>query len=219
MDARPGPIARSVPALPNFRRRRVRAAGRPRGCRAPPVQPSRARHRNGTAPAGGSVRSCAGTPSSRNRLSKWPGVITPRITAPSLSTRNVCGTPRGMYTVVPGPAVSSRSSIQNVTAPGQHGLHRHRSVVGEGGRTKPTSTVPARRRADGSIMPWLLTARWTSGRASQAVAPSKPGRELTRVMGRDGVRRGGSSHRLAVSGWGAGAKKSTSSCVTRSGSS
>jgi len=131
MDARPGPIARSVPALPNFRRRRVRAAGRRRGCRAPPVQPSRARHRNGTAPAGGSVRSCAGTPSSRNRLSKWPGVITPRITAPSLSTRNVCGTPRGMYTVVPGPAVSSRSSIQNVTAPGQHGLHRHRSVIGE----------------------------------------------------------------------------------------
>src|SRR4051794_4689875 len=71
----------------------------------------------GTAPAGGSVRSCAGTPSSRNRLSNCPGVITPRITAPSLSTRNVCATPRGMYTVVPGPASTSRPSIQNVTSP------------------------------------------------------------------------------------------------------
>src|SRR4051794_32020088 len=71
----------------------------------------------GTAPAGGSVRSCAGTPSSRNRLSNCPGVITPRITAPSPSTRNVCATPRGMYKVVPGPAASSRPSIQNVTWP------------------------------------------------------------------------------------------------------
>ena len=51
---------------------------------------------NGTAPGGGSVRSGAGTPSSRNRLAKVPGVMTPRITAPSPSTRNVCGTPRSM---------------------------------------------------------------------------------------------------------------------------
>jgi hypothetical protein len=71
------------------------------------------RHVEGDRAGGRRVRSAAGTLRARNSCSNAPGMITPSITAVGLCTRNVCGTPHGMKTVVPGPPRSNRPSTSN----------------------------------------------------------------------------------------------------------